>query len=262
MNSKMRLFKIKMFILNIIQRLALSLGAYIRPSRVNDISFIANFLKPKNCGIELVMIGDGRDGTYVIPNDLVGVVKCFSPGVGPSSQFEEAIYDLYGIKSYMIDASVPCVPSNRDDFYVFEKKYLGATTYENFIDINTWVKKYVAEESNEDLLLQMDIEGAEFSALLSCPQDVLSRFRIIALEIHFLDALNLEFFASIIEQTLRKLEANFQVVYAHANNCCGFVKVGSYSLPRVIEVTLIRKDRMRDHELVNSKSNSFVIKNL
>lgn len=262
MNSKMRLFKIKMFVLILIQRIALFFGAYIRPSRVSDISFIAKFLEPKTCGIELVMIGDGKDGTYVIPNDLIGIEKCFSPGVGPSSQFEEAIYDLYGIKSYMVDASVSRVPSNRDDFYVFEKKYLGASTYENFIDINTWVQKYVAEKSNEDLLLQMDIEGAEFSTLLSCPPNVLNRFRIIALEIHFLDALNLEFFASIFEQTLRKLEANFQVVYAHANNCCGFVKVGSYTLPRVIEVTLIRKDRIRANDLDSSKSNSFVIKNL
>jgi hypothetical protein len=262
MNSKKIQFKIKMFILNLFQRLALFFGAYIRPSRVNDISFIVNFLKPKNCGIELVMIGDGKDGTYVIPNDLIGIEKCFSPGVGPSSQFEEALYDSYGIKSYMIDASVASVPSIRDDFYVFEKKYLGASTYENFIDMNTWVNKYVDENSNEDLLLQMDIEGAEYSALLSCPAQVLNRFRIIAIEMHFLDALNLEFVASIFEQTIRKLETNFQVIYVHANDCCGFVSVGSYTLPRVIEVSLIRKDRIKDYDNDNSKSNSFVIKNL
>lgn len=206
------------------------------------------------------MIGDGTDGTYIIPDDLQGIQKCFSPGVGPSSQFEESIYDRYGIKSYLIDASVSKVPSDRSDFYVFEKKYLGASTYDNYIDLDTWVATYAGENPKEELLLQMDIEGGEFSALLACPNEVLNRFRIIALEIHFLDALNLEFFASLVEQTFRKLDSNFQVCYAHKNDCCGSIRVGSVVFPRVIEVTLIRKDRVLNDTKVELQN--FHIKNL
>ncbi len=253
-------FKIKMAILDFIQRIAIFLGAYIRPSRVRDTSFLNEFLSSKSCGIELVMIGDGRDGTYVIPDDLTGISKCFSPGVGPSSQFEEILYDKFGIRSYLIDASVSRVPSSREDFYVFEKKYLGASTYENFVDLNTWVGTYASKENNEDLILQMDIEGAEFSALLACSPEVLKRFRIIALEIHYLDALNLEFFSTVVEQTFRKLDINFQVCYAHANDCCGSIRVGTTTFPRVIEVTLIRRDRVRLNDTI--KQSEFLIKNL
>lgn len=253
-------FKIKMFILNLIQRGALAFGAYVRPSRVRDINFIEAFLTPKDCGIPMLMIGDGTDGTYIIPDDLNGISKCFSPGVGPSSQFEEAIYDKHGIRSFLIDASVLRVPSSRDDFYVFEQKFLGATTYGNFTDLSSWVKTYASKEPMEELLLQMDIEGGEYAALLACPNEVLTRFRIIALEIHFLDALNLEFFSSLVEQTFRKLDANFQVCYAHANDCCGSICVGSATFPRVIEITLIRKDRIRDS--IKVQKENYVIKNM
>lgn len=253
-------FKIRMLILDLIQRVALALGAYVRPSRVREINFVAAFLTPKDCGIPMLMIGDGTDGTYIVPDDLNDISKCFSPGVGPSSQFEEAIYDRHGIRSFLIDASVLRVPSSRDDFYVFEQKFLGATTYDNFIDLSTWVTTYASKEPMEELLLQMDIEGGEYAALLACPIEVLTRFRIIALEIHFLDALNLEFFSSLVEQTFRKLDANFQVCYAHANDCCGSIRVGSATFPRVIEITLIRKDRIRDS--IKVQKENYVIKNM
>jgi len=253
------LFKIKMTILDIIQRVALVFGAYIRPSRIRDTTFFSEFFVPKNCGIEMVMIGDGSDGTYVLPDDLEGISKCFSPGVGPSSQFEEAIYDRYGIRSFLIDASVSRVPTSREDFFVFEKKFLGASTYDNYIDLNTWIETYAGNNPREELLLQMDIEGGEFSALLACSKEVLNRFRIIALEIHFLDALNLDFFASIAEQTFRKLDAIFEVCYVHPNDCCGTISVGSASFPRVVEVTMIRKDRVRNSNIIQPQK--FIITN-
>jgi len=253
-------FKMKMTVLDLVQRAALALGVYVRPSRVHKSNFLTEFLTLKDSGVKMVMVGDGNDGTYIIPDDLDGISKCFSPGVGPSTKFEEAIYDRYGIRSFLIDASVLRVPSPRTDFYVFEKKFLGACTYSNFIDLNTWVATHTGEEPKEELLLQMDIEGGEFAALLACSMDVLNRFRIIALEIHYLDALNLDFFASVVEQTFRKLDTNFQVCYVHANDCCGSIQVGSARFPRVMEITLIRKDRvLRDKQI---KQQNFVIKNL
>ena len=253
-------FRMKMAILNVIQSLFLSAGAYIRPARAPAMDFISSFLSAKPCGFDMEMIGDGSDGTYVLPNDLDGIEMCFSPGVGPSSQFEEAIFDAYGIRSFLIDASVPSVPTDRDDFFVFDRKFLGASTYGDFIDLETWVMQHASDEIGKDLLLQMDIEGAEFSALLACPKDILKRFRIIALEVHFLDAMNLEFFASTVEQTFRKLDEIFVVCYARANDCCGSLRVGSKSFPRVAEVTLIRRDRV---VLGNSvERREFVIRNL
>ena len=193
----------------------------------------------------MVLIGDGRDGSYVLPDDLKGIKFCFSPGVGPTSQFETEIFDIYGIHSYLIDASVNSVPGERNDFYKFERKFLGATSYNEFISLDDWVNENDAMFEKNDLLLQMDIEGHEFVSLLAADDQTLCRFRIIAMEIHFLDLLNLDLFSSIFEQFVRKLDKYFVVCYARPNDCCGFVSVGPKKLPRVMELTLIRRDRIK-----------------
>ena len=174
------MFKVKMFILDKLQNLLLIFGAYIRPRRLKTSDFITSFLEPKNVGLEMVLIGDGRDGSYVLPDDPKGIKFCFSPGVGPTSQFETEIFDIYGIHSYLIDASVNSVPGERNDFYKFERKFLGATSYNEFISLDDWVNENDAMFEKNDLLLQMDIEGHEFVSLFAADDQTLCRFRIIA----------------------------------------------------------------------------------
>jgi len=43
-----------------------------------------------------------------------------------------------------------------------------------------------------------------------------------------------------------KLLRHFQVVHLHANNCCGVFEIDDLVLPRVLEVTLLRRDRVRE----------------
>jgi hypothetical protein len=43
--------------------------------------------------------------------------------------------------------------------------------------------------SSDDLILQMDIEGAEWHVLLNVSRDTLRRFRIIVIELHDLERL-------------------------------------------------------------------------
>ena len=250
--------KIKMRFFSLLQNFLLIFGIYARPRKIPSNNFIFDYLEAKNVALELIMVGDGTDGTYVLPNDLAGVEFCFSPGVGPTSQFEEFLYDHFKIKSFLIDASVEKVPSSRTDFYNFEKKFLGAFTHADTVCLKDWVNEKVGALS-QDLLLQMDIEGAEYASILESDDDTLKRFRIIALELHGLDLLNNQVFASMFEQVLRKLSQNFIVCFARANDCCGEVSIGGTKLPRVMELTLIRKDRV--HSIVNDPIRSFAIAN-
>lgn len=233
-------------------------GIYLRFKKTFPIEFILDFLSPKNVSMDLIMIGDGNDGTYVLPNDMYGIDFCLSPGVGPTSQFEEQLYDQYKIKSFLIDASVESVPSNRSDFFQFEKKFLGATSAGDTICLTDWVSS-VNKDPSRDLLLQMDIEGAEYASILAADKVTLRRFRIIALELHSLDLINVQPFGSLVEQVLKKLSDDFIVCFARANNCCGEVSIGRSKLPRVMEVTLIRKDRVKS--IISDPIKTFEIKN-
>jgi hypothetical protein len=252
-------FKVKILIFDLVQKLFLLCGAYIRPKRNVLSREVVDFLTPKHIGIENILVGDGNDGSYVLPDDLDGITYCFSPGVGPTSQFEAFLFDTFGIKSFLIDASVKSVPSDRFDFFEFDEKFLGASSYGRVVSLNDWINSKGPEIQTRDLLLQIDIEGSEYASLLATDDEVLKRFRIIAIELHYLDLLNVEVFANVFEQFIQKISANFVVCYARANDCCGYVKVGNYKLPRVMELTLIRKDRIV--ELSDKPVTNFTIRN-
>lgn len=45
-------------------------------------------LKPIQTNHELIRVGGDGDGGHLIPNDLMGIDACFSPGVATTSDFE------------------------------------------------------------------------------------------------------------------------------------------------------------------------------
>ena len=64
-----------------------------------------DLLKPRKCPFKLIRIGGNKDGAYLIPDDLVGIESCFSPGVSDNKDFEDHLAKKYKIKSHMCDYS-------------------------------------------------------------------------------------------------------------------------------------------------------------
>lgn len=68
--------------------------------------------------------------------------------------------------------------------------------------MSTWISKY--DHSNNDLMLQMDIEGSEYEVLLDLDDDLLRRFRIMVIEFHDLDELFNKFSFKLINLVFKK----------------------------------------------------------
>ncbi len=96
----------------------------------------------------------------------------------------------------------------------------------------------------DDLLLQMDIEGAEFEALFSVSAELLSQFRIMIIEFHYLQELLNKPYFTLSSRVFQKLLQTHSVVHIHPNNCCGSVKSRGLEIPRVAEFTFYRNDRL------------------
>ncbi|MFT3787719.1 MAG: hypothetical protein QM770_16375 [Tepidisphaeraceae bacterium] len=75
---------------------------------------------------------------------------------------------------------------------------------------------------------------------------MLRRFRIIALELHELDALLDRQGFELVSLFFRKLLRNFEVVHAHPNNCWPVIRYAGMEIPPVMEFTLLRKDRITE----------------
>jgi hypothetical protein len=207
---------------------------------------LLRLMKPQPCPMPLVRLGGCGDGAYLIPDDLDGIEACFSPGVDNFKNFEDELTLGYGIQCHMCDFAsdieqfqTPLVEGHQ----TFDKKWLDPDGVIDSISLDDWVNRYCP--GSQDLILQMDIEGAEYKNILASDPVLLSRFRIIVLELHWLCDAVKEGESSQLFALLQKLYQTHRVVHAHANNCCGeHIDPGSgISIPNIIELTYLRLNR-------------------
>jgi hypothetical protein len=203
-----------------------------------------NLVKPHSNGHELIRVGSTGDGGYLLPNDLGGIKYCYSPGAGAIWTFEDSLGSKYGIESLVCDGTIENYPSF-SYLKSFIPKNVGLAESENVISFESWIAE--AGVNPGDLLLQMDIEGGEYPILSSIDADFLKRFRIVILELHDLHLLALpSSFSYQYSQLMIKLLKNFDVVHLHPNNCGGSYIAHGILFPKVIEITLHRKDRSKE----------------
>jgi hypothetical protein len=225
----------------LIREAAFSLGYNLTPKIADaDVLKLISNLRPRHCGHPLIRIGAERDGGYLIPDDLQGIEYCFSPGVSALSAFENQLADR-GIRSFLADHSVAGPPHPRCEF-VFDRKHIGANDSDIHMTLATWKERYLSGY-RADLLLQMDIEGAEYETILGTPDEVLRQFRILVIEMHWLERLFDPFAFRIMNACFEKLLARFYVVHLHPNNCGGCVREDGIEVPHVMEMTFYNRDR-------------------
>ena len=225
-------------------------------SRDKILKFFS-FIKPENYGIELLRIGGKSDGGYLLPDDLVGLKSCFSPGVGNSIEFENALAKNYGIQSYLADPTIQhpnYIPVEMDFSqvgisYCTEKSSIydmGSKQRKQFdvVSLEDFLNQKIPKNET-DLLLQMDIENTEYLSLLSTKPEVLQRFRIIVVEFHSIPSIFEEkYFTEIIEPLFLKIKNVFYVAHIHANNGAEPIKILNYKIPHGIEVTFHNRNRV------------------
>lgn len=215
-------------------------------------------LHPKPSLAPLVRLGVPGDGGYLLPDDLDGVVGCFSPGVDDRASFEADLIGR-GIPCFLADATSSKGPIDSELCH-FLPKFLGVVNDETTITLDDWVKTYAPPSG--DLVLQMDIEGAEWPVLLNASDAVLSRFRTIVIETHDMERLMDKHAFRIMSAVFSRLLRLFNVVHIHPNNSGGTVRVGGLTIPRALELTLYRKDRPLETGYVRSFPHPLDVRNV
>lgn len=210
--------------------------------RVVDPGILTDWLsqiRPLASARPLIRIGSDHDGGYLVPDDLEGIDGCFSPGVDKSSDFEWYFAER-GVPCYLADYSVDAPPLNHR-LFSFEKFFVGPRSGGIYRSLEDWVGFNAPNAKN--LILQMDIEGAEYGVLLSSPLELLARFRIVVVEFHRLDAMFSRNGFELISGAIDKLLKMFEIVHIHPNNVSGPFRNGGLIIPPVMEFTLLRRDR-------------------
>jgi Methyltransferase FkbM domain len=212
------------------------------PASRNTVDDVVRLFHPTPSADDLIRLGGEGDGGYLVPDDFEGIDAVFSPGVDDRAIFESDML-ARGIRCFLADASVERAPIAHPKMQ-FIRKYLGVVSSDELITLDDWVNACAPGE--DDLLLQMDIEGAEWPVLLNVSDCTLKRFRMIVVELHAMDRLLDRYGVIIIQSVMQRLLRDFAVIHVHPNNYGGAVNRGSLTIPRVLEVTLLRRDRLRE----------------
>ena len=206
---------------------------------------VSDFLElfvPEVIDQPLIRLGSKHDGGYLIPDDLDGIGYAISPGVGPVVDFDEDLAKR-GIDVIMLDASVKGPPIKNDRF-TFKPLFL-----DSFVsDTTTTIDAEVAQlPKDKDLLLEMDIEGAEWKVIHSMSREAQERFRIMAIEFHPLTEAAHKWRLPDFVSGIRKLLTTHRIVHVHLNNASAGIRLGGHRVADAIEVTFHRRDRSAAH---------------
>ena len=204
------------------------------------ISRVLKKLLPRKINYDLIRLGEDNDGGYLVPNDLKNLNKNYSAGIGDLTKFEKDLKERFAIESYMLDFNkidTSILPAGSK----FIRKKMGIGLNEEVLTINDWL-----DSEEGEIVFKMDIEGDEYLTLASISQENLKKIRIFVLEIHGLRNLRNQFFFETFEKVFSKLCDLFYVCHLHVNNVSKVKNIGGFKIPDMLEITLIRKDRVKN----------------
>lgn len=229
-------------------RLGLVFGVYvykIKPTSKETIEAFFADLRENSAQVDLVRIGGAGDGGYLVPNDLNDVHFCMSPGVAETSCFEFQLASDYDMICCLADFSVDG-PAVQHPLFHFTKKFISSYNDCQNMRLTDWVHASEDRHGKGDLLLQMDVEGAEYSVLQEVSEKTLAKFRIIIIEFHYVDRIFDRNEFALIKQVFDKLLKQFYIVHIHPNNSGHTSARNGIDVPTVLEFTFLRRDRVVD----------------
>lgn len=213
------------------------------------------YLCPKKVvGKNLKLFGYLRDGSYVLTDDLKDITIAYSFGIDGDIAFDMKIadegIDVYMYDPYIFKLSFPNFNTgSNNDFkndinYIKNKLHffkIGLTgskhhlsnmkTLEEILRLNGHMNK-------KNMILKIDIEGAELEALKEVPEEILKKFKYITLELHIPEKPE-----DYLIDIFKKLSKYHQIIYIRCNNINGkIIKFGYNKIWKYIEATYIIKE--------------------
>lgn len=188
---------------------------------------------------ERLRLGSEYDGGYVLlDKGLEDVEVIYSYGVGTNSDFELIFCESYKAIARLYDHTVDEAPLKKD-FFHFSKEGVGPAQTSNCNTIENHIKGN--GDSDKQLLLKMDVEGAEWDILFHTPGSVLNLFNQIAIEVHGLGTDLTIAQINKKNKVLQKINNLFYLFHVHANNYLPLYYIGGFKVPDVLELTYINK---------------------
>lgn len=248
------------------------LGSYISPfaNKVANDDVLHQKLLPimralttQTTNLPLIRFGSEFDGGYILVDKDYNDSFLISAGISNNNDFE---FDFanHGGTGHQIDYSVKNAPLAHSNLTFSPSRFVGEGRETESFDVSL-DQLYLEHIDSTRFaasrnVLKMDIEGAEWEILETSKS--IGKFDQILLELHYLERLAKPTFQKSYLNSLEKLLEEFFPVSIAGNNCCGFVTLGGFSIPRVIEMTLLNRGNYPEHfQMTPSANQNLVTRN-
>lgn len=203
-------------------------------------------------GKNFVRIGRQYDGGYIMVDNFQISDKNIAYSFGISN---DVSWDLEmarrGFEVFMYDPTIDALPQGNEKFHFFKEGIAGfkfkeyrLNTLEHFITTN-------GHESCDDMILKMDVEGAEWSFLATVSSETLDKFDQIVFEFHDMTQSKDQSVMNATLACLKKINQTHSLVHLHANNCSPMIILDDKILfPDVLELTYVKTS---NYELVDDE---------
>lgn len=154
-----------------------------------------------------------------------------------------------GYEVFMYDMTIDALPFEHEKFHFFKEGIGGKKdveksldTLENFITRN-------GHEQNSNMILKMDVEGAEWDFLESVSSETLNKFNQMVFEFHDIIAPKT---AAEMDRTINlieKINKTHTLVHIHGNNNGNYLQIdGIGNIPDCPELTYLRTENHEFYE--------------
>ena len=208
----------------------------------DKLGCIYPYINPKEViGKKRILLGEKKDGCYVLLDDLQNVKIAYSLGISKKIQFDEELAKR-GIDVYMYDHTINSLPSQNEKYHWKKIGICGKRTKNSQLKT---LDDLIIENGHiyeKNMILKMDVEFWEFESIIDTKEETINQFKFIAVEFHFRDEKN---FAEtkMFYQAIKKLYKTHQPFYTRCNGDRSLkVNFGNNRICQIMEVSYIIRE--------------------
>lgn len=215
-----------------------SLNTFFYPSKESYFKEVKRLLQVMSVvgGHEFIRIGRMHDGGYIMLNDFADITKVYSFGISNDVSWEKDMASR-GIFCHMYDHTIDKLP---EDNHLFSWKKRGIAGQDvpakSLYSLETLMREN-GDIENKNLILKMDVEGAEWKCLTNTSSTILDNFVQMVFEFHDVTNPSNEYVLPVFN----KLNITHVPVWLHGNNNQPAEMAGGITFAPAMEVLYLNK---------------------
>ena len=191
-------------------------------------------------GLELVRTGCEHDGGYILLDDFHAGDIAYSFGISTDVSWDKDMAGR-GYDVFMYDHTIDALPEENPRFHWEKHGIADGHTQDSRLKTLDELIKANHHEDRHNMILKMDVEGAEWGFFEQVSSETLSQFSQMTFEVHeIIKHPNPEFVLS----ALRKINQTHQLIHIHANNYSGlYIAFGDKIFCNVLELSYVLRSK-------------------